>query len=287
MKSLVVLILALVFLFNPCPASAQSSAEQGKKIVEEMLVAVSKVNTLKFKLRRIERIESKLLKSEADMKYSKSLKAAYSYMLNPTKGLELLYVDGKNGNNACVNPNSFPYITLNLDPYGGAMRKDNHHTIHEVGFGYISDIISYMTRKPGNEYDKYFSYQGEILFDNRPCYKVVIDYSSAFKYIPYTVKPGETLTSIGYEHFVNDYLILEKNPDLDDYYDVKPGQVIQMPNAYAAKTVLYIDKANYMPILQAMYDEKGLYEQYEFLNLQVNPKIPEEEFTKDYKDYNF
>jgi outer membrane lipoprotein-sorting protein len=286
MRRFVAIVLLFAFFFDSGWASAQSSA-QGKKIVEDMLLAVSKVNTLKFKLKRIERIESKMLKSEADMKYSKTLKAAYSYMQSPTKGLELLYVDGKNGNNACVNPNSFPYVTLNLDPYGSTMRKDNHHTIHEVGFGYISDIISYMIRKSGHEYDKYFSYQGEILFDNRPCYKVVIDYTSAFKYVPYTVKSGETLTSIGYANFVNDYLILEKNPDLDDYNDVKPGQVIQMPNAYAAKTVLYIDKVTYMPIFQAMYDEKGLYEQYEFLNLQVNPKIPDEEFTRDYKDYNF
>jgi len=282
MRRFSISIITLALFFNPKQLSAQDS----KKIVEDMLDAIARVNTLKFKLKRIERIEGKYLKSEAEMKFSKPLRAAYSYMQIPTKGLEVLYVDGKNGNNACVNPNSFPYVTLNLDPYGSTMRSDNHHTIHEVGFRYISDIISHMIRKSGVDYDKYFSYQGEVLVENRPCYKVVIDYTE-FKYLPYTIKAGETITSVGYSHFVSDYLILEKNPDVDDYYDVKPGQVIQLPNAYAAKTVLYIDKANYLPIFQAMYDEKGLYEQFEFLNLHVNPSIPEEEFTKEYKDYNF
>ncbi|MFL5729850.1 MAG: DUF1571 domain-containing protein, partial [Cytophagaceae bacterium] len=144
--------------------SAQTSA-QAKKIVEDMLVAIGKTNTLKFKLKRVERIGSKQLKSEADMKYSKTLKAAYSYMHSPTKGLEVLYVDGKNGNNACVNPNSFPYVTLNLDPYGSSMRKDNHHTIHEVGFGYIADIMNHMIKKSGSDYDKYFSYPGDVIYD--------------------------------------------------------------------------------------------------------------------------
>jgi outer membrane lipoprotein-sorting protein len=282
MRRLLILILTLALFFNSSILSAQDS----KQIIENMLDAIAKVNTLKFKLKRLERIEGKYLRSEAEMKFSKPLKAAYSYILSPSTGLEILYVDGKNGNNACVNPNSFPYITLNLDPYGSTMRKDNHHTMHEVGFRYISGIISHMIGKSGTDYNKYFSYQGEVILENRPCYKVVIDYT-AFKYIPYTVKAGETITSIGYSLFVSDYLILEKNPDIDDYYDVKPGQVIQVPNAYAAKTILYIDKVNYMPIFQAMYDEKGLYEQYEFLNLQVNPVIPDEEFTKEYKGYDF
>jgi outer membrane lipoprotein-sorting protein len=282
MRRFLILVLTLTLFFN----SWKSSAQESKQMIENMLAAISHVNTLKFKLKRIERIEGKYLKSEAEMKFSKPLNAAYSYMLSPTKGLEVLYVEGRNGNNACVNPNSFPYVTLNLDPYGSTMRKDNHHTIHEVGFRYISGIISHMIRKSGVNYDNYFSYQGEVILENRPCYKIVIDYTE-FKYLPYTVKAGESITSIGYSLFVSDYLILEKNPDLDDYYDVTPGQVIHVPNAYAAKTILYIDKVNYMPIFQAMYDEKGLYEQFEFLNLQVNPAIPDEEFNKDYKDYNF
>jgi len=80
---------------------------------------------------------------------------------------------------------------------------------------------------------------------------------------------------------------LKKNKEIKNFGDVKPGQIIIIPNAYARKTVLYIDKNTYLPILQTMYDDIGLFEQYEFYNLQLNPKIAEEEFTKEYKGYHF
>ena len=56
---------------------------------------------------------------------------------------------------------------------------------------------------------------------------------------------------------------------------------------YAKKSVVYIDRINYLPLKQEMYDDKGLFEKYEFLNLKINPTIYEEEFTEGFKDYNF
>ena len=52
-------------------------------------------------------------------------------------------------------------------------------------------------------------------------------------------------------------------------------------------TVLYIDKQYFVPLVTRVYDDKGLFESYEYLNLKVNPEIPEEEFTRKYKDYHF
>jgi hypothetical protein len=34
-------------------------------------------------------------------------------------------------------------------------------------------------------------------------------------------------------------MVLENNPGLDDYNDVKPGDVIKVPTYYAQTTVLY------------------------------------------------
>jgi outer membrane lipoprotein-sorting protein len=82
-------------------------------------------------------------------------------------------------------------------------------------------------------------------------------------------------------------MIMEINEDVDDYNDVSAGQIIKIPNAYARKTLLCIEKKTNLPLLQAMYDEKGLFAQYEFYNVQVNPSITEAEFTRDYKDYDF
>ncbi|MFN6944957.1 MAG: LysM peptidoglycan-binding domain-containing protein, partial [Cytophagaceae bacterium] len=203
----------------------------------------------------------------------------------PNEGVELLYIHGENKNRALVNPNGFPYMNLNFDPYSSTLRKNNHHTLHEVGFDYINDIISNMVEKSGDDFNKYFKYLGDTIVNGRNCYKILIDYVD-FAYYNYTIKAGENITDIAYRLHLSDYMILEIN-NLSDYTSAKAGTVIKLPNVYARKTYLCIDRINYMPILQEMHDEKGLFSKYEFLNLQINPVIAPEEFTSSYKDYKF
>jgi len=114
----------------------------------------------------------------------------------------------------------------------------------------------------------------------------VITYDE-WRYVPYTVLNGEDLNAIGKKQMVSEYMILHANEAVDDYDDVKAGQEIQIPILYAKRTILYVDKQYFLPIRQEMYDDKGLFEIYEFHNLKVNPTILEEEFSEDYKDYNF
>ena len=71
------------------------------------------------------------------------------------------------------------------------------------------------------------------------------------------------------------------------YLDVKPGQVIHIPNNYAKSLTLYISKNTLLPLVELIYDDKGLYERYEFTELKVNPMFPVEEFTQDNPAYNF
>ncbi|MCK6649188.1 MAG: DUF1571 domain-containing protein, partial [Bacteroidia bacterium] len=71
------------------------------------------------------------------------------------------------------------------------------------------------------------------------------------------------------------------------YNDVKEGQVIKVPNAYAKMTLLLVDKEHLLPVNNKVFDEKGLFETYEYFDLKVNPPIAPEEFTKDFKGYNF
>ena len=92
---------------------------------------------------------------------------------------------------------------------------------------------------------------------------------------------------IATERMVSEYMIVQVNDDIDNYYDVKEGQVIKIPILYAKRTVLYIDKVKHLPIKQEMSDDKGLFERYSMTNLKVNPTIAPEEFQEDYKDYDF
>ncbi len=82
-------------------------------------------------------------------------------------------------------------------------------------------------------------------------------------------------------------MILENNSNVSSYNDVKEGMVIQVPDAYAKLTLLLIDKELLLPVKSLVFDDKGLYETYEYHDLKVNAPIAPEEFTKNYKDYSF
>lgn len=281
------LILFLLFtFFISISAINPHETHSVKQIINNMFLSVSKIKTLKFKLKKKERIESELSLGEQEVKFNRLPKMAYTKIMAPNSGVEVLYVEGQNSNKALVNPNGFPYVTLTLDPYGNSMRKNNHHTLHEIGFDYVNSIISYIAKKSEAQFDKYFIYKGDTVFNNRPCYKILIDYIP-YAYVNYTVKQGENITKIAYNQFISDYMVLQLNKKLDDYDDVEAGDVIKIPNAYARKTVLFIDKENYLPLVQMMYDENGLYASYEFYNVQVNPSIAGEEFSKNFKGYRF
>ncbi|QHT70465.1 DUF1571 domain-containing protein [Rhodocytophaga rosea] len=257
-----------------------------KDIINQMLSATEQVNTLTFKLKKGERVNGKMVTGEQDVKYMHAPRKTYAYLHSPSKGTEVLWVAGANNGKVLVKPTSFPYVSVSLSPYGSIIRKNNHHTVHQVGFDYVAAIIRNLAKKSADQFDTYFQYQGEATFDNRTCYKILIDYIP-YQYITYTVQPNEDLTSIADKLFVSDYMIKEINPEVDDYEDVESGQQIKVPNAYARKTILYIDKETHLPLVQKMYDEKGLFSQYEFYNLKLNPSLAPAEFSRDYEAYNF
>ncbi len=265
---------------------AQNQQPSSKEIINQMLVAARQVQTLKFKLKKVERVGGTVFTGEQDVKYSHEPRKTYAYLHSPSKGTEVLWVADANNGKVLVKPTSFPYISVSLSPYGSVLRKNNHHTVYQVGFDYVAGIIGNIRSKSGQYFDNYFKYQGEVNFDNKVCYKMLVDYTP-YQYVNYTVQPGENVTSIANKLYVSDYMIKEINEDIDDYDDVKAGQQIKVPNAYARKTVLYIDKETSLPLVQKMYDEKGLFSQYEFYNLQLNAPIAPEEFTRSYKAYNF
>jgi hypothetical protein len=276
-----------IYLFFIIPAGALfysfNSASTCHEVINKMIAAVSEVKTLKYNLKLIERTEKKFNFFGSSVKLNRVPRKLY---LN-ANGIEVLYIEGKHDGDALVNPNAFPYINLYLDPMGSLMRQDQHHTINEIGFDYFGSVIEASAKKVGDKFDHYFILDGEETVNNRPCYKVII-HNNDFGFVDYTVKKGENLNTIGRKLFVSEYMILSANKHkVDDFKDVKAGQIIKVPNAYAKNVLLYIDKVNFLPIGVRVFDDKGLFEQYDYYNLQLNPKFEDAEFTKDYKDYNF
>lgn len=273
-----------VFTFLSLSGLGQTKeVHDAKTVALKMVKAIHDVHGLKYNLKIIERGRKGYNHYESAVKINRKPRKLYIYI----KGIEVLWTVGTNGGKALVKPNSFPYFNLNLDPMGSLMRQDQHHTINEMGFDYFGGIIEYCSEKLGDKVMDYFSLEGEERYNNRPCYKLVIN-NKDFAYTTYTVGDNESITSIARKLFVSEYMIVELNPKFKDYFDIlKKGQVIKVPNWYAKNVIMYVDQLYFLPIGIKVYDDKSLFEEYNYYFLQVNPVFEEEEFTRDFKGYKF
>ncbi len=281
------IITTYFFLLVTCIFSTSFKIEKqdisdSEIFITKVFDAIDKIKTLRYELKCNERIKGKMVHSESKVKLQVNPRKLYLFVNGP----ELLWIEGKNNSDAYVNPAAFPYINLNLDPYGSLMRKDQHHTIHEMGFQYMADILKDGKKKVEGKLDKHFKVIGEELFNGRMCYKLTIAFPD-FEWENYKVKKGENLVTIARRLRLSEYMLLERNSKIKWYDDVKEGQIIQIPNAYSKLTLLLIDKEYMLPVSNKVFDDLGLYETYEYNNIKINIPILPEEFTKNYTGYNF
>lgn len=263
--------------------SQQKPSFTCKEIMTKCIKSIKEVKGLKYHLKITERGKKGFNYYESAVKFNRNPRLIYLYI----KGIEVLWLQGKNKGRALVKPNSFPYINLNLDIMGDLMRQDQHHTLNEMGYDYFGSIIEYSMNKIGEKFDEYFTLEGEERINNRPCYKITIN-NKDFGYANYTVQENESITSIARKFYVSEYMILEKNPKFRDYFDIlKAGQIIKVPTWYCKMVTIYVDQLYFLPISVKVEDDKGIFEEYNYHFLQVNPKFEEGEFTRDYKDYKF
>jgi outer membrane lipoprotein-sorting protein len=260
-------------------------AQSCEDIFNKMFSATKNVKTLRAKISSAERIDDHLNYTHFAFKINAAPYKAYSKDLD--KGIEVLYLEGKNDNEATVNPNGFPYVNLHLDPYGKVMRKDQHQTIKNLGFNYISNILYHSLAKYPDAYAKYIKRDADTVWEGKACYKVEINFS-AYTYSKYTVtEEGETVSKLAAKYYLSEYKILTLN-NISWYDDeLKVGQQILLPSAYAKTTILFINKENNLPVVIRTYDDKGFFEEYDYTNIQVNSTIADSEFTENYPGYHF
>lgn len=263
--------------------SQQKDELSCEEIMDKSLKAVKEIKGLKYHLKIIERGRKGYNFYESAVKFNRNPRLIYLYI----KGIEVLWRQGENNGNALVKTNFFPYLNLNLDPMGNLMRQDQHHTLNEMGYDYFAAVIQHVKDKVDDKFNEYFELEGMERVNGRPCYKVVINCRD-FAYFDYTVGENESITSIARKFFVAEYMIVERNPKFKDYFDIlKKGQVIKVPNWYAKNVTIFIDQLYFVPVSFKVIDDKGLFEEYNYHFLQVNPTFAPDEFTRGYKDYGF
>ena len=258
-----------------------------KPIMDKMLVQMSRVLSASARVKRVERIGGKIVTGEMAFKamFSPTLKA-YIKIIDPNPGTEVLFVKGWNNDKAYVNPNRFPWINVSLDPEGSTMMEEQHHSLFCVGFGFTEGVVRYVYDKHKEDFDEHVFYMGQEKWGTRTVHVVKIIYDD-YGVVNHTIKNEKSLAELERKIFVPAAKILELNPTLDDYWDIKPGQVIRVPNAYGKESIFKIDAEHFLPVVQIINDDKGLLEKYEYHDLRVNPRFNTMEFSTDYPDYGF
>ena len=280
MKRTILLLLAAATLAQPTFAQEVDKHE----IFRKMMTTINGIKTLSFKLDKTERIKGEMMPGSQDVKLNVKPFKVYLKVYVPNEGAEVLYIEGKNNGNARVNPGKYMF-NLNLDPDGSMLRKDQHHSVKELGFGYTGDLLNHVYNKYKDKMDDYVQINGEITYDGRKCWNVTLT-NKEYKIESYTVKAGEDIIKIARKLRLDEYSLLELN-NIKSYDGVKEGQTIKVPNSLCKKIEMYIDQETYLPLYQKLYDDKGLMATYEYTNLKINPTFKPEEFTEDYSGYDF
>lgn len=283
MRKITPLIVVLAFLLPTSPAIAQKSARQ---IVDECLKSMSTCKTLSGRIKRTERVDGEMEPADMYFKVNYNPYKVYIYNYAPDVGSEVLYVTGWNKNKAYIHPNKFPFVNVSLNPKGDMLLKDRHHTLFDVGFTYTNNVVTFLIDKHEQDFDKYVKQEKDVIYSGEDCYVISINYD-VYDFVDYTVLEGEDLIKIDQKMRVPAFKVLELNDDVKDYFDVEAGQVIKIPNMYAEKVVLFISKANMLPIVQIVYDDKGLFEKYEYSKVKFNPTFDPAEFTTKWHEYEF
>lgn len=274
-------ILSLIISLIVSSGQAQSAYE----LSLQMIAKLKEMKTVKFTFITKERHGTKWTEQKSAVKMQHNPLKIYYKQEYPKVGLELLYVHGANGNNALINTNGFPWVNVTLSPYSSSMTENQHHTIYDMGLQSLSVILEHLWKKYGQQASSMIKLAPDVTWDGHSCYQVIMD-NPSFKFIDYTVQKGESLFTIARKLKVNEFMIKERN-NLPDFFAVKEGQKIKVPEDYAKKMVLYLDKKRMIPLALKVYDEKGLYEDYMYYGIEINPVITPAEFTTEYDGYGF
>ncbi len=266
---------------------ANANDPLGMQVVSEVYAKTKQIHTLKYTMRKQERFNGKINVQMTTVKLQYNPLRVYMLQESPKLGQEVLYVEGKNDNKILVNTNGFPWVNLSLDPRGNIARENQHHTLFESGYAHLISILEHLTTKYQKNIDDMVVNKGSINWDGHACW--VISFTNPyFNYYQYTVKPGETILTIAKQNKLSEHMILELNQKkVSSFTDVSPGQIIMVPNDYSPKMELYVDKLNKIPLALKIYDDKSIYEYYEYYKVEVNPTYKSNEFEKDFPGYGF
>ena len=266
--------------------SSVAFGQDAGQITRDMFSMVKSIKYLRYNCESNERVWGKMKFENSDFKLSVQPFKIYVFQNVPRKGVECLYVTGVNGGKAKVNPNAFPWISLNLGVENDIMLEDRHHSIFDAGFLYTASLLEILLNKYTAQLDKCLLFNGIEKVSGSECYHLTFS-NPNYKLTLYTTAQNETPVSIAKKLHINFYSIIENNKGLTPSGVIKPNTRLIVSNDYASKMEVYVHKEKMYPVHIKVYDAKGLFEEYKFLRVEINPTLLDIDFSATNPKYKF
>jgi hypothetical protein len=203
-------------------------------------------------------------------------------------GQEVLYAQGWNKNRIKVHPGTFPWFTLNLDPYGNVAMAHSHHAVPQVSLVQFVDLVADNLDRAQAKDTGRIIVAGRATLWGRPT--TVIEMTAPPTGTTPTLEKGETLWDVARATGQDMYVILHANRHRLWRQADHPekGDAVLVPEFYAGRMVLWIDDELRLPIQADIYDHDGnLYEHYEHRELKVNVGLLDADFSPKNPAYHF
>ena len=188
-------------------------------------------------------------------------------MLYPEKGPFIEYDESKNKDEALLTPKKWlPYVNFHVDIHGSMLRR-GHHAINETSLHFFARLIQHCESHNGHSMD--IQHQGLHTIKGQEYHLIELQ-NQNYQIQRYQIRSGENLITLGQRLHVSPFKILTLNPGFSDYQDVKAGDIIRIPSAYAKRCQIYVHTDSLLPFRIRVFDELGLFEQYIFTDINLN-----------------
>ncbi len=140
-----------------------------EKWLAEAEAAYGQVTRYTAVFHKQQRIDGKLLQEETMLiKFRSPFSLYLSWIAEPHKGSELLYVEGWNDNKARVHRGGIlHFITRNLEPHHPALMENNLRPFTDIGIGYIVKSVASNVHKASKVGELSFIERGEEMIHAR------------------------------------------------------------------------------------------------------------------------
>lgn len=256
------------------------------QLLNAMIDRTGTLSTLRYDLKKYERIQGKLILEQMRFKLRRNPFAVYGYQISPRKGVEVLYPAEPGSKRVLVKPNTFPYVSLTFDPYSDILLENQHQTIFAVGYDQTRKLLIAARDRYRSDLPRLVRYEGTLTWDRRKCHKLTLQ-PPAYQIQSYTVKAGDNLFSIADRLHVSWYKIMELNSLKSPNATLKPGQVLKVPSDYGKLIRVIIDAERLIPLVLEVEDELGVYERYEYYAVEVDPPLTDQDFSRNNPEYRF